>query len=97
MKNTNTFLKMNPTNKKIVPRKSQVTKKPSKVVTKQEKQDDDIIDMYLFTYNKTRYWTPDLLNGFLHSSIIDEDGDPSSSDEIVGKLLNGVPELYGSD
>lgn len=88
---------MNPTNKKIVPRKPQVTKKPSKVVTKQEKQDDDIIDKYLFTYNKTRYWTPDLLNGFLHSSIIDEDGDPSSSDEIVGKLLNGVPELYGSD
>ena len=88
---------MNPTNKKIVPRKSQVMKKPSKVVAKQEKQDDDIIDKYLFTYNKTRYWTPDLLNGFLHSSIIDEDGDPSSSDEIVGKLLNGVPELYGSD
>lgn len=87
----------NTINKKIVPRKPHVTKKPSKVVTKQEKQDDDIIDMYLFTYNKTRYWTPDLLNGCLHSSIIDEDGDPSSSDEIVGKLRNGVPEFYESD
>jgi len=53
-------------------------------------------DMFLFIQNGQRYWTTDehFQNGYLYGSHKDEDGDIVPNTQLVGRLVNGVANLF---
>jgi hypothetical protein len=53
-------------------------------------------DMYLFIQNGERYWTTDehFKNGYLYGSQKNEDGDTVPNSQLVGRLVDGVANLF---
>jgi hypothetical protein len=53
-------------------------------------------DMFLFIHNGQRYWTTDehFQNGYLYGSHKNEDGDTVPNSELVGRLVDGVANLF---
>jgi hypothetical protein len=57
---------------------------------------EDEPDMFLFIQNGQRYWTTDehFQNGYLYGSQKNGDGDIVPNTQLVGRLVDGVANLF---
>jgi hypothetical protein len=99
VKNTNKQIEEN--KKQKVPRKKKeekaaVTESTKSVTSHIIESSEDEPDMFLFIQNGQRYWTTDehFQNGYLYGSHKDEDGDIVPNTQLVGRLVNGVANLF---